>query len=134
MPSRPKELNEELVRSLPDTGTVTMVNLLRFRERSADGNGSGWDAYTRYSKGISHLLKGVGGRIIWTGKVDGPAYGDPSGKHWEFIALVRYPSRAKFLEMVTSSDYAVANDHRENGVEDHLILASTETYSKFPPV
>jgi hypothetical protein len=33
--------------------------------------------------------------------------------------------------MVTSPDYARGDVHRENGVEDHLILASTETYSKF---
>jgi len=26
---------------------VVMVNLMRFRERSLDGDGSGWDAYLR---------------------------------------------------------------------------------------
>jgi hypothetical protein len=36
--------------------------------------------------------------------------------------------------MVTSPEYAQANVHRENGVEDHLILAATETYSKFQPI
>ena len=30
-------------------------------------------------------------------------------------------------------EYAQANVHRENGVDDHVILASTETYSKFSP-
>ena len=28
---------------------MTMLNLMRFRERSRDGKGSGWDAYLRYS-------------------------------------------------------------------------------------
>ena len=45
--------------------------------------------------------------------------------------LVRYPSRTAFLKMVTSPEYAQANVHRENGVDDHIILVSTETYSKF---
>ena len=37
----PKELNEAFVRSLPDNGPVVMVNLLRFKKQSADGDGSG---------------------------------------------------------------------------------------------
>jgi len=77
--------------------------------------------------------KGVGGTILWAGNIEGAAYGDLNAKHWEFVVLVRYPSRKAFLEMVTSPEYAQANVHRENGVDDHVILASTETYSKFPP-
>jgi hypothetical protein len=63
MNAGPKELKEGFVRSLPDNGPVVMVNLLRFRRASADGDGSGWDAYTRYSRAIPPLLKGVGGTI-----------------------------------------------------------------------
>ena len=55
----PKALNEDFVRSLQDNGPVVMVNLVRFRQRSLDGNGSGWDAYSRYSKGDMPLLKRV---------------------------------------------------------------------------
>jgi len=36
----PKELNEDFIRSLPDNGPVVMVNLLRFKGESADGDGS----------------------------------------------------------------------------------------------
>jgi uncharacterized protein (DUF1330 family) len=133
MNAGPKELKEDFVRSLPDNGPVIMVNLLRFKRASADGDGSGWDAYTRYSKAIPPLLKGVGGTILWAGNVEGAAYGDHEAKRWEFVVLVRYPSRKAFLKMVTSPEYAQANVHRENGVDDHVILASTETYSKFPP-
>ena len=129
----PKELNEAFVRGLPDNGPVVMVNLLRFKKTSADGDGSGWSAYQRYSKGISPLLKGVGGTILWAGNAEGAAYGDLGAKQWEFVVLVRYPSRKAFLAMVTSPEYAQANVHRENGVDDHVILATTETYSKFPP-
>ena len=89
----PKELNEAFVRSLPDNGPVVMVNLLRFKKKSVDGDGSGWNAYQRYSKAISPLLKGVGGTILWTGDAEGAAYGDLSARQWEFVVLVRYPSR-----------------------------------------
>ena len=65
MIGRPTGLNEEFVRSLPDDGPVVMVNLVRFRERSLDDQGSGWDAYSRYSKADMPLLKKVGGTILW---------------------------------------------------------------------
>jgi uncharacterized protein (DUF1330 family) len=132
MTSGPKELNESFVRDLPDNGPVVMVNMVRFRAASADGDGSGWDAYLRYSRAITALLKGVGATVLWAGNAEGPAYGDLGAEHWQYLVLVRYPSRRAFLDMVTSPAYAEANVHRENGVEDHLILASSETYSKFP--
>ena len=43
-------LHAELLASLPDKDPIVMVNLVRFREHSLDGDGSGWDAYSRYSK------------------------------------------------------------------------------------
>ena len=130
MPVVPKDLNDEFVRSLPDQGPVVMVNLVRFRERSLDGNGSGWDAYSRYSKGDMPLLKKVGGTIIWAGNVEGAVLGDLGEGRWDWVVLVHYPSRAAFLEMMTSPEYALINGDRENGVEDHVILAANPTYTK----
>ena len=45
--------------------------------------------------------------------------------------MVHYPSRTAFLEMMTSPEYAAINIDRENGAEDHVILAANQTYSKF---
>jgi uncharacterized protein (DUF1330 family) len=123
-------LIEDLVRSLPETGPVVMINLVRFRERSLDGNGSGWDAYARYSKGDMPLLKKVGGTVIWAGHVEGTAFGDLGDGRWDWVVLVLYPSRTAFLEMMTSPEYAEINVDRENGVEDHVILAAKQTYTK----
>ena len=129
--AHPQELNEALVAGLPDEGPVVMVNLLRFLARSKDGNGSGWDAYQRYSQGVMPLIRGCGGTVLWAGNGEGLAFGD-AARHtsWTYVVLVRYPSRAAFLTMVKSEAYALVNVHRENGVEDHVILAAHETYSK----
>lgn len=124
------QLNEALLRSLPDEGAVVMLNLVRFRERSADGHGSGRDAYLRYSAIAMRLIKARGGTVLWAGDVQGAALGDPARERWDYAVLVRYPSRAAFLGMMTSADYAQANIHRENGLEDHVILATAQTYSK----
>jgi len=130
MGNSPRELNEGLVRSLPDVGPVVMVNLVRFADRSADGDGTGRDAYLRYSRAVMPLIKGLGGTVLWAGEGEGAAYGDPAINAWDYIVLVQYPSRAAFLSMATSSEYAAANVHRENGVADHVIIASTATYAK----
>jgi uncharacterized protein (DUF1330 family) len=120
------------LRSLPDDVPVTMLNLVRFRERSADGDGSGWDAYQRYSAACAPMIKSRGGTVLWAGSAETVALGTPEEARWDFAALVFYPSRAAFLDMMTSADYAtVANPHRVNGVSEHVILATTTTYSKF---
>ncbi len=130
--AKPTELNESFLCSLPDEGSVVMINLVRFRTSSLDGNGSGWDAYTRYSKADMPLLKAVGGAILWAGHVEGAALGKLVEGCWDWVVLVRYPSRASFLSMMTSPEYAIANIERQNGVEDHVILAANQSYTKYP--
>lgn len=131
MSDTPKQLNEAFVRSLPDKGPVVMVNLVRFRERADDG-GSAWEAYLRYSKATMPLVKARGGTALWAGRAEGVAFGAAAAGRWDYVVLVRYPSRQAFLDMMTSPEYAKANIHREKGVEEHVIIASSETYSKFP--
>ncbi|WP_422001692.1 DUF1330 domain-containing protein [Reyranella sp.] len=124
-------LNEKTLKDLPDAGPVTMLNLMRFRERSLDGNGSGWDAYLRYSALAIRQIKARGGTIIWTGDAEAVALGEADRHRWDYVALVTYPSRAAFLDMMGSSEYAAANVERENGCADHAIVAVRETYRKF---
>jgi len=113
-----------------DEGPVVMLNLMRFRERSLDGRGTGWDAYLRYSALTIKLIKAQGGTIIWTGNAEAVALGEPDRHRWDYVALVRYPSRAAFVAMMNSPQYASANVERENGCADHTIVAVRETYSK----
>ena len=117
----PKEINISLVESLPDTGPVVMLNMLKLRDRAA---------YTRYSEATMPLIKARGGTVLWAGNGEAVAFGDAKTDHWDYVVLVRYPSRAAFLDMMGSREYAAANVHREQAVEKHVILATTETYSK----
>jgi uncharacterized protein (DUF1330 family) len=130
MTETPHELNEALVRGLPDNGPVVMVNLVRFRDRSLDGHGTGKDAYLRYSRAVMPMIKARGGGVLWAGDAEGAAFGQVAGGCWSYVVLVQYPSRAAFLDMVTSPEYAGANVHRENGVDDHVIVAANQTYAK----
>ena len=115
----------------PD-GPVVMVNLMRFRKRSLDGDGSGWDAYLRYSALTVPMIKARGGTLLWTGDAKAVALGAEAGNRWDYVALVYYPGVAAFLDMMTSPDYETSCDpHRRNGCEEHVIICTKEAYSKF---
>lgn len=75
---------------------VTMLNLLRFKP---DG---GRERYAEYGAAVAPLLNGVGGRIVFVGETATPLLG---GDSWDLVALVEYPTRQAFLEMVGSSEY-----------------------------
>jgi uncharacterized protein (DUF1330 family) len=109
-----------------------MLNLMRFRERSLDGDGSGWDAYLRYSALTVPMIKARGGTLLWTGNAKAVALGAEAGNHWDYVALVYYPSLAAFADMMTSADYENLSDpHRRAGCADHVIICTHEAYSKF---
>ncbi len=112
-------------------GPVVMLNLVRFRELASDGDGTGRDAYGRYSRGFIPLLKRCGGTILWAGDVTGVAIGDDAGDHWDYAVLVQYPDRQAFVATITSDDYRAINHHRLAGLDRHVILPVSETYSKF---
>ena len=125
-------LNVKGLQALDPQAPVVMVNLMRFRERSLDGDGSGWDAYLRYSALTVPMIKARGGTLLWTGDARTVALGRQDGNQWDYLALVYYPSVAAFIEMMTSEDYEARCDpHRRNGCAEHMIIATAEAYSKF---
>jgi uncharacterized protein (DUF1330 family) len=124
-------LNIKGLSELEHQGPVVMVNLMRFRERSLDGDGSGWDAYLRYSALTVPMIKARGGTLLWTGNALAVALGAEHGNQWDYVALVYYPTLAAFTDMMTSPDYENASDpHRRNGCAEHVIICTHEAYSK----
>jgi len=119
------------VREMPADEPVVMVNLVKFRAESLDGDGSGWDAYRRYSAAVIKLIKARGGDILWAGTAAGAALGPEHDGDWDYVVLVRYPTPGAFVDMMTSADYAKANRHRLNGLARHAIIASRQQFGRF---
>jgi len=125
-------LNIEGLERLDRNAPVVMLNLMRFNARSGDGDGSGWDAYLRYSAITVPMIRARGGTLLWTGDAKAVALGPQAGNDWDFVALVYYPTVAAFLDMMTSESYErEADPHRVNGCAEHVIIATNEAYSKF---
>jgi uncharacterized protein (DUF1330 family) len=125
-------LNVQGLERLDPHAPVVMLNLMRFHERSRDGDGSGWDAYLRYSAITVPMIKARGGTLLWTGEAKAVALGPHAGNDWDFVALVYYPSIAAFLDMMKSEAYERdADPHRRNACAEHVIVATEQAYSKF---
>ncbi len=101
-------------------GEVVMINLLHFArpdetssptgESSADDGteaapaSSGAGAYRDYSDQVIKMVEARGGKVIWTGRPENVLIGDSDSDEWDLVALVSYPSRSAFIDMVTSSE------------------------------
>ena len=111
----------------PPNQPVVMLNLLRFKPRAEapDTGLSGADAYARYGSEMRKIVESHGGRILWSGRVDSMVIADVDpGYH--VVALVEYPSRAKFFEIATSPEVAAIGVHRTAGLESQWLIATTE--------
>ena len=122
----------EALRDFPSEGPVFMLNLVKYREHSLDGQGSGRDAYYRYAQSAGKLIEERGGKVLWAGIIEHPALHEGGDVDWDWSVLVYYPSRAAFVDMVTHPEYEKANLHRENGLEKHVILASRSVVGPLP--
>lgn len=107
----------------PDNGPVVMLNLLKFKPRSDDGDGSGADAYGRYGDVAVKMVEERGGKILWQGRAEQLLVGEAAEHDWDVVVLVEYPSRKTFIEMVSNPDYMKSHGHREAGLEKTVLLA-----------
>ncbi len=104
-------------------GEVVMINLLRFSAPEAGPETTGKRAYKDYSDDVIKMVESRGGKVVWTGQPEQVLIGDDEQDAWDLVVLVSYPSRAAFIDMVTSPNYAESHTHRERGLERTVLLA-----------
>jgi uncharacterized protein (DUF1330 family) len=105
---------------------VYMLNLLRFADRVEGAEESGLEAYARYAVLTQPHLERVGGEVVWAGECDDALIG-PSDREWDVAAVVRYPSRAAFLEMVADPDYQETTRIRTAALADARLIPCAAT-------
>lgn len=126
--------NREQVRRMLETppeedGPFYMVNLIKHREFAEypDGretNLTGAEADGVYGSLVLPILFDIGARPVFVASVELNLIGQ-DGTVWDQVGVVLYPSRAKFLEMVTSDALRDAAAHKQAGVERSLVLVAT---------
>lgn len=111
---------------------VVMLNLLRYRERAADGFGvdgmSGRDAYGVYGRRFAEEMHPrYGGEPIWMGRglhsIIGP-------EDWDVVILVRYPTRRQFVAMLNDPDYRAMAPIRAAALADSRLVEMSQLLPK----
>ncbi len=120
----PEQIQELLAG--PADRPVVMLNLLRFKDRATapDEGLTGEEAYERYADVMIRFVESRGGRVVWSGRVDGQVIGD-GADGFHMAALMEYPSRKAFVEIATSKEVAEIGVHRSAGLEGQWLLATT---------
>ena len=112
------EINEEAFAALAEAGAegpVVMLNLLEFKP---DG---GFESYMKYAEAVAPLLAKAGGKINYSGMGAELVIGS---EDWDMIALVEYPTRQAFLDMVTSEEYQAIVHFREEALVRSVLHAT----------
>ena len=125
----------DLFKSLPRDRPISMLNLLRFRERAEYEAGfagaldcTGEEAYAAYSRAAWPTIKSTGARVVWRGRGEATLVGAPDEK-WDLCLIVEYPDAGGFFKLVTNEDYrANAAPHRRAALLDaRLVRFEAET-------
>lgn len=99
------------------------VNLMKYRSVADYGAGggpavSGREADDRYTPRAS--LAAIGAVIAFAADVDRTLAGTPA---WDRVGIVRYPSRAGFLEMQQREDFQARHVHKDAGMELTIVMS-----------
>jgi hypothetical protein len=116
------------------SGSVVMLNLLRFREY-ADYSAtpqlapaepiSGAAAYQLYVQHTLPHLKKSGGELIFWGKGGNFLIG-PTNERWDAVMLVRQRSVSDFIAFASNQEYLAGIGHRIAALEDSRLLPLVE--------
>lgn len=104
-------------------GEVVMLNLLKFRTAGATAEETGVEAYGRYGDAVVEMVEARGGTLLWAGSPRHVFIGDVDANNWDAVALVMYPSRQAFIDMVSTPEYTEIHQHREGGLADTVVIA-----------
>lgn len=109
---------------------IVMVNLMQIRPRAeyedaTRNDCTGYEAFTRYTRGSAEVRQGVGAQLIWSGRAIQMPIG-PSEKTWDMVALVRYPNASAYLTMKASAAYEAARAHRRAALLDSRLIMTIE--------
>ena len=108
----------------PEIGPISMVNLLKFKEKALYEDGrdtalTGEEAYGLYAAEVINLVEKYGGEFLFAGKVNRLTLGEVE-EIWDSIAIAKYPNRKAMFDMTMDPEYQKIHVHRDAGLEGQL--------------
>lgn len=112
-------------RDVPRSGLIHMLNLIKLREKAEYEDrrvATGAEAYAAYGRETAPILKELGGRIVWRGKVEAMLIGPQQGEDWDICFIAEYPDVDAFVAMIKMPAYRTAMAHRQAAVADSRLI------------
>ena len=111
-------------------GPIYMLNLLKFRDKAAYADGrtttlSGEEAYAIYGRAVSRLVLEAGGKLVFSGRVEGTMVGVVEDS-WDSVAIMMYPSLAVMGQITGSAAYAEIHVHRDAGLAGQILIKTSK--------
>ncbi len=101
---KPSEQQMVAIMAYPKNTPVTMVNIIKFKEKTENGGETGKEAYARYYKNAQKFIIQSQAKLIWKGAVATTVIGDAEQQP-DMIFLVEYPTVDHFMQMVANPEY-----------------------------
>lgn len=114
-------------KTYPRNEPLTMINMIKFKDKAWNGKETGAEAYERYSTNVMKHLKKAGGRLIWKGECMHTLIGDSQDQP-HLVMLVEYPSADHFLAMLNDPEYQECAKDRTMALEYGGLIASKKEY------
>ena len=125
---RPDQLQALLTSDF--TGPVSMLNLLRFKQRAEyedlrETKLTGREAYGLYAAKMMPYVASQGGRLIHSSVARFLMIGD-GALEWDSVAIMEYPSKEAFARMASAPEVAQFAIHRTAGLAHQLLVACSD--------
>ena len=87
----------------PEIGPISMVNLLKYKEKAIYEDGrdtklTGEEAYGLYGSEVINFVEKYGGEFVFAGKVSRLMLGEVEDL-WDAVAIAKYPNRKAMLDL-----------------------------------
>ncbi len=112
------------------TGPVAMLNLLKFKTAAVYGDGratdlTGQQAYALYGQQMAPYVLSRGGKLLYTGSAAFTMLGEIE-QLWDSVAIMEYPSKEAFVDIVAQPEVHKFAVHREAGLAGQLLIATSQ--------
>lgn len=130
--SGPSEAQLAQLLSLPPEAPVAALNLFQFNAQALYAPGdpeygtpeadvTGQEAYARYGAVAGKTISDLGGRVVFSTAVDQVMIG-PSDPAWDLVAIMYFPTRKSFMEMLADPSFQDASRHRKAAFAAHHMI------------
>ena len=118
--------------SLPTETPLAVLNLFEFNDAARYRPGdpefgtkaadvSGQEAFHRYSEIAGPFIQDLGGRVAVQAPAEQVLIG-PENANWHLAAIMYFPSRGAFLNMLSDTDFQKASRHRKAALKNHSMI------------